>query len=287
MREIGQCIYCGSTDQLTDEHYFPLSLGGKDVLRDASCLDCAKKINSRIESKVLGTHLANFRRNLGLPSRRNKKAKGKPEIYHDIFGRQFKVPAKDALTAALIYELSTAGVLSGRLPMFDDRAFRLASIDARDDEEMEAFSKKYPLWNKQLMICPRPDLFAALVAKILHGAFINAFGVGEVVFFLPHAIIGDLSPLQLVGSVKRSEAHTTEHGIAYHGVCLERHYALVIADYDLFQGRHDFMYQAVIGIAELSYMNSQGETKILSGNDTTSTKGIVDHLRTLGLSVPF
>ena len=34
---VGSCIYCGATDQLTDEHIIPLALGGRFVLPDSSC----------------------------------------------------------------------------------------------------------------------------------------------------------------------------------------------------------------------------------------------------------
>jgi hypothetical protein len=37
----GECIYCGSTEELTDEHIVPLSLDGKAVIKDGSCTSCA------------------------------------------------------------------------------------------------------------------------------------------------------------------------------------------------------------------------------------------------------
>ncbi|WP_143520870.1 HNH endonuclease [Puniceibacterium antarcticum] len=292
MREIGACIYCGSLNSLTDEHYFPLSLGGTDILKKASCTECAKAINSRIESRVLGSQLANFRRNLGLPSRRNKKAKGKPGVYRDTLGRTFTVPAKDALTAALIYELCTAGVLCGRMEIFDDGAFTIASIHGKDDIEEQEFCQKYPLWDKTLTILPQPHLFAALIAKILHGAFINSFGMNGCIFYLPKVIIGDLSPLQLVGSVKRTDSPKIEGGMSFSGICISEHHALLIADYDIFNGGFDFIYQAVVGIVEISEMAKISEIKPakFSASDTrtgrSATNDVLKHLRLLGLAVP-
>jgi len=49
---VGKCIYCGSMEDLTDEHVLPLGLSGTAVLPDASCKDCAK-ITGRFEQDVL------------------------------------------------------------------------------------------------------------------------------------------------------------------------------------------------------------------------------------------
>lgn len=49
---VGRCIYCGSTEKLTDEHVLPLGLSGTAVLPDASCTECAK-ITGRFEQDVL------------------------------------------------------------------------------------------------------------------------------------------------------------------------------------------------------------------------------------------
>ena len=49
---VGKCIYCGSTDKLTDEHVLPLGLSGTAVLPDASCTERAK-ITGKVEQDVL------------------------------------------------------------------------------------------------------------------------------------------------------------------------------------------------------------------------------------------
>lgn len=49
---VGKCIYCGSVEDLTDEHVLPLGLSGTAVLPDASCKECAK-ITGRFEQDVL------------------------------------------------------------------------------------------------------------------------------------------------------------------------------------------------------------------------------------------
>lgn len=48
---VGRCIYCGTTDNLTDEHTVPYSLNGALMLKKASCRACAD-ITSRFERSV-------------------------------------------------------------------------------------------------------------------------------------------------------------------------------------------------------------------------------------------
>src|SRR3712207_705268 len=38
---VGCCIYCGATNELTDEHVIPLALAGNIIVPDASCRACA------------------------------------------------------------------------------------------------------------------------------------------------------------------------------------------------------------------------------------------------------
>jgi hypothetical protein len=45
---VGQCIYCGSTKGLTDEHIFPKFLWGRAVLPKASC-ECCRRLTSAFE----------------------------------------------------------------------------------------------------------------------------------------------------------------------------------------------------------------------------------------------
>lgn len=49
---VGKCIYCGSTNNLTDEHIVPFGLGGNLELPKSSCKECAR-ITSKFELAVL------------------------------------------------------------------------------------------------------------------------------------------------------------------------------------------------------------------------------------------
>jgi hypothetical protein len=69
---VGVCIYCGSTDELTDEHVVPLGLGGRYVLPDSSCRKCAI-ITGEIERRVLRGFMLDARTAGRLPTRRPTK----------------------------------------------------------------------------------------------------------------------------------------------------------------------------------------------------------------------
>jgi hypothetical protein len=52
--EVEQCIYCGTTDNLTIEHVTPFGLSGRLELIGGSCTCCAR-MTSKIEDAVLGS----------------------------------------------------------------------------------------------------------------------------------------------------------------------------------------------------------------------------------------
>ncbi|WP_287118998.1 hypothetical protein [Mesorhizobium sp.] len=89
----GRCIYCGSTDELTNEHVIPFALAANSVIYlDASCKACAAIIQP-YEQDVLRKQLGVFRAQVDAPTR-NKKARIKDVDVHfvevDDMGRQIR-----------------------------------------------------------------------------------------------------------------------------------------------------------------------------------------------------
>jgi hypothetical protein len=66
-RHIGRCVYCGSTDSLTDEHIVPRGLKGPWQLLKGSCKAC-NQITSAFERSVLRKQFILPRAALGLPT---------------------------------------------------------------------------------------------------------------------------------------------------------------------------------------------------------------------------
>jgi hypothetical protein len=71
MATVDQCIYCGATGKLSDEHAIPLALGGRLVLARASCAECAR-ITSEFERRVLRGFMYRARNTGGFPTRHPK-----------------------------------------------------------------------------------------------------------------------------------------------------------------------------------------------------------------------
>ncbi len=69
---IGMCIYCGSKDNLTDEHIIPFGLGGNLIIKKASCPDCAK-VTGDFEQTCLRAMYGPLRLLYDLPTRRPEK----------------------------------------------------------------------------------------------------------------------------------------------------------------------------------------------------------------------
>ncbi len=72
-----RCIYCGATPPkitLSDEHIIPYSLGGKLVLKESSCGECAR-ITSKFEGEITRYEAKAFRAIFNIQSR--KKFSGK------------------------------------------------------------------------------------------------------------------------------------------------------------------------------------------------------------------
>jgi hypothetical protein len=69
---VGYCIYCGSKEDLSDEHVVPLALGGNVILPAASCPKCAA-ITSAFEGKVLRGFMREGRTAGRFPTRKPKE----------------------------------------------------------------------------------------------------------------------------------------------------------------------------------------------------------------------
>ena len=65
---VNQCIFCGATDELSDEHILPFGLSGTTILPKASCRACAK-ITCRFEAQVLRGPMRAVRILRGIASR--------------------------------------------------------------------------------------------------------------------------------------------------------------------------------------------------------------------------
>jgi hypothetical protein len=78
VKYIGRCIYCGSTEDLSDEHAAPEGIQGTYILQAASC-EVHRRVTSRIEEIVLHGMFHAVREHFGIVGKRHKKrAKKRP-----------------------------------------------------------------------------------------------------------------------------------------------------------------------------------------------------------------
>ncbi len=98
-RHIGSCIYCGATENLTDEHVIPLALGGRLLLLHGSCVNC-NKVTSRFERDVLRTELLLPRTTEGMPTRRpsERPAEFQFEVVKHGHREVIRIPADECPT---------------------------------------------------------------------------------------------------------------------------------------------------------------------------------------------
>ncbi len=76
---VGECIYCGQTADLTDEHILPYALGGRIVLPQSSCRRCAR-ITGQFEGAVLRGSMRAARAVAGYPTRRPRERPAQVEF---------------------------------------------------------------------------------------------------------------------------------------------------------------------------------------------------------------
>ena len=74
-----RCIYCGSTDDLSDEHIIPFSLGGNVVLPKASCGKCRDATHA-FEGQCAGAMMLPLRARMNIQTRNPKKRPSTFEI---------------------------------------------------------------------------------------------------------------------------------------------------------------------------------------------------------------
>lgn len=173
---VGECIYCGSDDGLSDEHVIPLSLGGNFVLPLASCTKC-NAITSAFEGKVAGGFMRDARVVAGLPTRHRKKRPSHLPIQVNRDGQfeEVKVPA-DAFPAFVhLPLLSPPGLFEGRSGV--------AGVDVQQGFETIHFGKDpaavaRDLKTDSIRMTVNWDVtsFARLLAKAAYGFAVGSLG---------------------------------------------------------------------------------------------------------------
>lgn len=190
---VGRCIYCGSDGNgaaLSDEHIIPLSLGGGDILREASCSKCAT-ITSRLE-RYCGRELFwELRLCEGFPSRRMKeRPKTLPLAIN--FGErieQLETPIANFPGTVAFIIWPPPGILFSEIPSEMFGASRVVSWTLKSRlNKTKAPSGAKSARIEDIAIDGRT--FARAIAKIAHCHAVSELGLNSFRPFLPEVILG-------------------------------------------------------------------------------------------------
>jgi hypothetical protein len=122
---VGACIYCGSTENLSDEHIVPFGLGGNLVLPKSSCQRCAR-ITSEFERRVLRGFMRDARATGRFPTRRPKERPSTipVEIKRGDHLELVDIPVAEATGFMQLLSFAPAAFLAGRPPVTRDYEHR-------------------------------------------------------------------------------------------------------------------------------------------------------------------
>ena len=177
-RRIGKCIYCGSVDNLSDEHILPRGLGGPWKLLKASCKECAD-ITSGFERDVLKEFFMLVRTRLDLPTYHLKKRPDRFTFMVTIDGKEkaIEVPVSDCPTLFMMPQFEKPGYVRKGAQV---KGMLVAAMSLHGKEEdLRRFKDKYDVESISYTESLRTS-FARVLAKIAYGMVVLQHGLDMV-----------------------------------------------------------------------------------------------------------
>lgn len=174
---VGECIYCGVDQGLSDEHIIPFSLGGKLVLPDASCKTCAA-ITSKIERSVLKGFMYKARVVGNFPSRRKKDRPSTLStrlITRDDNVVEHPIPVEEAPAFLFLPKFARASILNNQLPVSGITITGQETLHF--GKNIEELIHNHNAKGIQFSSQVQATEFAKLLAKIAYGYFVAEMGL--------------------------------------------------------------------------------------------------------------
>ena len=211
---VGVCIYCSSTDDLTDEHAIPYALNGNRVLRNASCTSC-NKVTTRFERSILRKSMLAVRTVLNMPTRRKRN---RPDTLPLIFIRgdtrsEELVPISDAIPALVLPELGPPEVYpkmghSMGLPAGSFKPKTHFIVERTANDHLSAILKKYSADSVDVPWEINHDDFLRMIAKIAMCEAVSVYGFASFEsIYIKNAVLGKDRPAFWVGSDGMYDLH--------------------------------------------------------------------------------
>jgi hypothetical protein len=246
------CIYCAcdvvSSDLLTREHIIPNKMHGRLILRHASCSDCAKIINSEIESFMLGSTLKVPRTQLRMKTskpvrtlpigRWDSDSSNWPQNMNDVNFRFEEIPVDEYPLNIMFPTFPPPGIL------WDNEKSELFSVVG-----VETYIDKptpYAQEGTRSAICIpfSPDTILRFIAKIAHSAAIAALGDDSFTALLPDVILGKTKYISHFVGSRGTKRYTSA---SLHDVRLYLRRRYIVAEVRLFAKHIRVPYLAVVG----------------------------------------
>lgn len=193
---LGFCIYCNSTDGLSDEHVLPYAMGGQIVLKKASCPRCSK-VTGSLEQKLLRGHWWPYRKKLGFQTRNPDASKELKSVKittscGEVLDAEMPL---ESFVAAMVFELTPPSILSGMESTGKPFAKR-AGMKMIGEMPTEAIVdgvrvRLSPYDRVEFPVNFDSDDLTRFLAKVAHGYAISREGIGAFQeLYLPEYILG-------------------------------------------------------------------------------------------------
>lgn len=265
---LGYCIYCYTTKgKLTDEHAFPDGMGGRHILKRASCQSCQEKINDA-EQYCMRTLFGNVRGHLGI---RSSKARKRPPVNPSVL-----VKKGDGIER--IYRPIEELPLFVTLPVLP-LPFVLHNLPG--PTEFKGQSWKYhrqaegDLAGVTVQIEVDHDRFARMLAKIAHSIAVAELGASTFKHRLPPIILGEqINYIEYVGgSLNIEPPSAATHEISLYKIDRESdRKPFIMVEIRLFGSLLSPTYYVVVGelITELPLLLDAGSPTVLPRSPDTT-----------------
>ncbi|MCH7501108.1 MAG: hypothetical protein IH886_14080 [Nitrospinae bacterium] len=244
----GICIYCGKAGvRLTDEHIVPMSIGGKHVIKEASCHNCAK-VTSKFERDVMRGLWGDARTSYDAPSRRKKNRSTHITLndpHHP--SKKLRVPFSEYPSPMVFYQMDHAGILQG-LPETVDLSANWKLITITDEEKLQIFVQKYP-GKLTAQFKHVPGSFARLIAKIGYGQALCLLNPSDFrPICLPY-ILGEKKNVSfIVGSSSNNAEPNKEFGYILRTAGFGNiDQIMIVSEVRLIANNHTPIYHVVVG----------------------------------------
>lgn len=194
--KIGYCIYCGAIDNLTDEHVIPYGLGGKELLKKASCKECAK-ITCGLEQRLLRGQWWPYRKILNIRSRSGEYPKYQLVKLKFTWGETIEAKVLlEEVPIVVVLEFDPPSILEGKLRNDVPIAIGMgAKFVANMPNRVLIDGRMRFLQSNEQIEFPTTFVASDLVrflAKIAHCYAIYSRGVNACTeYFLPKYILGN------------------------------------------------------------------------------------------------